>query len=93
MISEYPPFSPINKYKFPERNRLISGLSRGVLITEAEERSGSQITIDCALEQNRNVYVLPGSMFNKMTKGNLRRINEGAQVVIDESSILIDYLF
>ena len=45
-------------------------------ITEAEERSGSQITIDCALEQNRNVYVLPGSMFNKMTKGNLRRINE-----------------
>lgn len=93
VISEYPPFSPISKHKFPERNRLISGLSRGVLITEAEERSGSQITIDCALEQNRNVYVLPGSMFNKMTKGNLRRINEGAQVVIDESSILYDYLF
>ncbi|WP_332122871.1 DNA-processing protein DprA, partial [Escherichia coli] len=41
VISEYPPFSPISKHKFPERNRLISGLSRGVLITEAEERSGS----------------------------------------------------
>jgi len=48
---------------------LISGLSKGVLITEAEVKCGSQITIDCALEQNRNVYVLPGSLFNTMTKG------------------------
>lgn len=72
---------------------MISGLSRGLLITEAEEKSGSQITVDCALEQNRNVYVLPGSMFNQMTKGNLLRLEEGAQVVLDESSILSDYIF
>lgn len=84
---------PISRYKFPERNRLISGLARGLLITEAEEISGSQITVDCALEQNRNVYVLPGSMFNPMTKSNLLRLQEGAQVVLDESSILSDYNF
>ena len=93
VISEYPPHSPISRYKFPERNRLISGLARGLLITEAEEISGSQITVDCALEQNRNVYVLPGSMFNLMTKSNLLRLQEGAQVVLDESSILSDYNF
>ncbi|MDS3994270.1 DNA-processing protein DprA [Staphylococcus capitis] len=93
VISEYPPHSPISRYKFPERNRLISGLARGLLITEAEEISGSQITVDCALEQNRNVYVLPGSMFNPMTKSNLLRLQEGAQVVLDESSILSDYNF
>lgn len=93
VISEYPPHSTIARYKFPERNRLISGLAHGVLITEAEEKSGSQITVDCALEQNRNVYVLPGSMFNPMTKGNLLRLDEGAQVVLDETSILSDYFF
>ncbi|WP_331245900.1 DNA-processing protein DprA [Staphylococcus capitis] len=93
VISEYLPHSPISRYKFPERNRLISGLARGLLITEAEEISGSQITVDCALEQNRNVYVLPGSMFNPMTKSNLLRLQEGAQVVLDESSILSDYNF
>lgn len=93
VISEYPPHSPISRYKFPERNRLISGLARGLLITEAEEISGSQITVDCALEQNQNVYVLPGSMFNPMTKSNLLRLQEGAQVVLDESSILSDYNF
>ena len=93
VISEYPPHSPISRYKFPERNRLISGLARGLLITEAEEISGSQITVDCALEQNRNVYVLTGSMFNPMTKSNLLRLQEGAQVVLDESSILSDYNF
>lgn len=63
-ISEYPPHIPIAKFRFPERNRLISGLSQGVLITEAQARSGALITLDQALEQNRNVYVLPGDMFN-----------------------------
>lgn len=91
VISEYPPHTPIAKYRFPERNRIISGLSKGVLITEAKEQSGSHITIDFALEQNRNVYVLPGSMFNPMTKGNLLRIQEGAKVVLNANDILEDY--
>ncbi|MBE2135870.1 DNA-protecting protein DprA [Staphylococcus argenteus] len=91
VISEYPPHTPIARYRFPERNRIISGLSKGVLITEAKEQSGSHITIDFALEQNRNVYVLPGSMFNPMTKGNLLRIQEGAKVVLNANDILEDY--
>lgn len=91
VISEYPPFKNIARYHFPQRNRLISGLSRGVLITEARIKSGSQITIDCAIEQNRNVYVLPGSMFNTLTKGNLLRAQEGAMIVSEAEDILCDY--
>ena len=91
VISEYPPFKNIARYHFPQRNRLISGLSRGVLITEARIKSGSQITIDCAIEQNRNVYVLPGSMFNPLTKGNLLRAQEGAMIVSEAEDILCDY--
>lgn len=69
--------TPIAKFRFPERNRLISGLSQGVLITEAQARSGALITLDQALEQNRNVYVLPGDIFNQNTRGNLLRVKEG----------------
>lgn len=93
ILSEYPPLSPIAKYKFPERNRIISGLSKGVLITEAKRQSGSHITVDCALEQNRNVYVLPGSMFNQMTVGNLKLLQQGAKVVLEPQDILEDYFF
>ncbi|KEK47889.1 DNA recombination-mediator A family protein [Staphylococcus warneri Lyso 2 2011] len=92
VISEYPPFSPIAKYKFPERNRIISGLSKGVLLTESNERSGSRITVDCALEQNRNVYVLPGKLFDSKTKGNLLLHQEGASMVVSAEDILQDYL-
>ncbi|MCS4486265.1 DNA-processing protein DprA [Staphylococcus americanisciuri] len=90
-ISEYPPHTRPAKFRFPERNRLISGLSRGVLITEAKERSGALITVDQALDQNRNVYVLPGDMFNSYTKGNMLRVQEGAEVVLSETDILKDY--
>lgn len=90
-ISEYIPEDEPRKYKFPERNRLISGLSQGVLVTESKERSGAQITIDLALQQNRNVYVLPGSIFQELTKGNLKRAQEGATIVLEIDDILVDY--
>ncbi|WP_353420301.1 DNA-processing protein DprA [Staphylococcus coagulans] len=90
-ISEYPPHTPIAKFRFPERNRLISGLSQGVLITEARARSGALITLDQALEQNRNVYVLPGDIFNQNTRGNLLRVKEGAELVLSAQDILKDY--
>ncbi|MDO5375623.1 MAG: DNA-processing protein DprA [Staphylococcus rostri] len=90
-VSEYPPHTRPAKFRFPERNRLISGLSQGVLITEAKERSGALITVDQALDQNRNVYVLPGDMFNHYTKGNMLRVQEGAGIVLTELDILKDY--
>lgn len=90
-LSEYPPYTPIAKFRFPERNRIISGLSKGILITEAKEKSGALITLDQALEQNRNVYVLPGDMFNVHTKGNMLRVKEGAEIVLCAQDILKDY--
>ncbi|WP_420854007.1 DNA-processing protein DprA [Staphylococcus ratti] len=89
-ISEYPPFTRPARHHFPERNRIISGLCQGVLVTEAKERSGALITLDQALEQNRNVYVLPGDMFNLHTKGNLLRAKEGAEIVLSAEDILKD---
>lgn len=90
-ISEYTPETKPQRYQFPERNRLISGLSQGLLITESRERSGAQITVDLALQQNRNVYVLPGSLFQSLTIGNLKRAQEGAKIVLSATDILEDY--
>ena len=91
VISEYLPYQKPLKHHFPERNRLISGLSKGVLITESTIKSGTSITTNCALEQNREVYVLPGSMFNEMTMGNLMSAQEGAKIVISPKDIIDDF--
>ena len=91
IISEYPNGTIPLKEHFPERNRLISGLSKGVLITESTIKSGTSITTNCALEQNREVYVLPGSMFNDMTMGNLISAQEGAKIVISAKDIIDDF--
>ncbi|WP_436853688.1 DNA-processing protein DprA [Staphylococcus caeli] len=92
VISEYLPTAKPCKYHFPERNRIISGLSKGVLITESTVHSGTSITTNCALEQNREVYVLPGPIFNKMTEGNLRSAQEGAKIIRTVDDILDDYI-
>lgn len=91
VISEYLPDEPPKKYYFPQRNRIISGLSKGVLITEAEKHSGTLITTQFAVEQNRNVYILPGDIFNPMVKGNLLSAQEGAKIVIEAMDIVEDF--
>ncbi|WP_281512497.1 DNA-processing protein DprA [Mammaliicoccus vitulinus] len=91
VISEYYPTTKVQKWHFPERNRLISGLSQGVLVTEADERSASLITIDLALEQNRNVYCCPGTIFQTLSKGGNKRIKEGAKLVQNAQDIIEDY--
>lgn len=76
IISEYPPGTPPHAFRFPERNRIISGISKGVLVTEAGVGSGSMITADTAIEQGRELYVVPGSIFSETSRGCNDKIKE-----------------
>ena len=80
-------------YNFPIRNRIVSGLSDGVAIIEARERSGSLITAEFALAQNKNLYALPGRIYDPMSKGTNALLREGAAMAIDsKEAILKDLL-
>jgi len=79
--SEYPPETPPAPQLFPARNRLISGMSRGVVVVEAALKSGALITVDFALEQGREVFAVPGPIFSQMSKGPNQLIRQGAKLV------------
>ncbi|WP_407272169.1 DNA-processing protein DprA [Radiobacillus sp. PE A8.2] len=83
VISEYPPHIPPQRYHFPERNRIISGLSFGTIVIEAKERSGSLITVDQALDQGKQVFAVPGSPYIAQTTGCHKMIQDGAKLVIN----------
>ncbi len=88
LLSEYPPDVPPRKWHFPERNRIISGLSFGCLIIEAKEKSGTFITAEQALEQGRDVFVVPGSIFLEQTKGCHQLLKEGAELIDHPNDLL-----
>ncbi|MFD2616902.1 DNA-processing protein DprA [Terrilactibacillus laevilacticus] len=88
VISEYPPSRYPRKWQFPERNRIISGLSKATIIVEAKERSGSLITADQALEQGREVLAIPGSILEPNARGTNKLIQQGAKLVMDSDDIL-----
>jgi len=88
LISEYPLGTRPKPENFPRRNRIMSGLSLGVLITEAGETSGAIITANMALEQNREVLAVPGSILSPVSKGTNQLIQEGAKLVRDYTDIL-----
>lgn len=88
VISEYPPGTPPLSGHFPGRNRIISGMSRGVLVVEAAEESGSLITVDFALEQGREVFAVPGSVYAPTSAGVNRLLKDGAHVVTEARDIL-----
>ncbi|MGL4607808.1 MAG: DNA-processing protein DprA [Eubacteriaceae bacterium] len=79
-------------YHFPLRNRIISGLSQGVLIIEAKKKSGSLITANCALDQGKNVYVIPGEINKSHSFGGNQLLKDGAKLVTEINDILEDFV-
>jgi DNA processing protein len=92
IISEYPPQTPAYKQHFIARNRIISGVSAGTLVVEANLKSGALITARHALDQNRPVYAIPGPIYNPGSEGPHNLIRMGAQLVTKTEHILEDLL-
>jgi len=90
VLSEYPMNTPPQAKNFPERNAVIAGLSLGVVVIEAAEKSGSLITARAGLEENRAVYAVPGDIFEPSAQGTNALIREGAQLVRSGEDILED---
>ncbi len=87
IISEYPLGTKVEKMNFPARNRIISGMSMGVLVVEAKEKSGTLITVDFALEQGRDVFVVPGNINSINSVGTNDLIKQGAKLVTNYKEI------
>lgn len=93
ILSEFPPGAPPVKWNFPKRNRIISGLSRGVVVVEAPEKSGALITARQALDQGRDVFVVPGNVDMAGFVGSNRLLRDGAEVVGCGWDILEEYVY
>ncbi|KKI92590.1 hypothetical protein WQ54_08215 [Bacillus sp. SA1-12] len=93
ILSEHPPVTPPQKWHFPMRNRIISGLSLGTIIIQAKKRSGSLITAHQALEQNREVFAVPGSIFDENSSGANELIQSGAKLIQHASNIIEEFSF
>lgn len=91
IISEYIVGTKPEAQNFPLRNRIISGLSQGVLVVEAKKKSGTMITTDYALEQGKELYVIPGNITSENSEGTNNLIKQGAKIVTEINDILEDF--
>jgi len=91
LISEYPPLSKPMKWQFPMRNRIISGICEGTLVMEAKRKSGSLITAHFALNEGRDVFAVPGSIFSPFSVGTNELIKAGAKPVLAVQDILEEW--
>ena len=92
VISEYPPSMKPSRYTFPQRNRIISGLSKGVVVVEAGKSSGSLITVNFALEQGKDIFAIPGDVSNPYSDGVNGLIRSGAKPVATAADVLEEYI-
>jgi DNA processing protein len=92
LLSEFPPHSAARRFHFPRRNRIVSGLSRAVIVVEAGERSGALLTADWALTQGKDVFAVPGDIREPRARGTNRLLKDGAHVLTGPSDVL-DLLF
>ena len=91
IVSEYTPGTPANRYNFPNRNRIISGICEATIVVQARNRSGALITAELAAEQGREIFAVPGNIDSPYNLGNNRLIKEGASPLICTDDIL-EYL-
>ncbi|MBR6788762.1 MAG: DNA-processing protein DprA [Clostridia bacterium] len=89
-ITEYPMHMRVAKFSYQERNRLLSGLAQAVIVVEAPEKSGALITVDRAVQQNRQVFVVPGSVFSDRSKGTNKLIRDGATIATCATDVFED---
>lgn len=87
VLSEYLPDTPPRPFRFPERNRILAGIANSVIVTEAKEKSGSLITANIALQENRNIYAVPGPINSQLSAGPNKLIEAGATPITDFSSL------
>lgn len=91
ILSEYPPQTRPNLYQFPKRNRILAGLSKATIVISGAKKSGTLITAQCALENGREVFALPGNTNLLLAQGPNDLIYQGANILLDTSDILKSY--
>lgn len=91
VITEYEPDIFCNKFTFPQRNRIVAGLSKCILVIEAKEKSGALITAQIAKEQNKKVFCIPSNLTNECSRGSNMLIKNGASITLDSDNILKEF--